>query len=195
MTARSRLNSFFTVLASDDTYIGRSWTDGRGRPRVVQDKQKMRDGSERYLVGTGYDGKPAEQDRSPDLVRPEDIANLIAQENRMWEANRASQEREAARDLEQRNKEAERISLDGFETLLSPMARGKAVSALTKSVNRNGRPIPIRDLIRQLVGEGWRVETSRHSGRILSAPDDRFLSEKQLTKIGLDYADYLARKR
>lgn len=81
------------------------------------------------------------------------------------------------------------VSLDGFERELSPMMRGKAIEALSKQVQYNGKFYPILDLIRMLVKNGYRVNSSRR----LAGPDGRYLDAKVLTKIGIDFADFLSR--
>lgn len=196
MTVQSRLNSFFllTATADVDPFIGKTWTDGQGRARQVLEKITM-GGNPRYVVGTGYDGKSPETDRNGELVRPDDIQNLIDRETRMWSANKVTRDRDAERQKTEDEREAARVDLDGFDAKLSPLQKGKAVAALTKMISRNGKSMSVRDVVRQCVKDGWTVEDSRHSGRILSAPDDRFLSEKQLGKIALLYAEFLIKRK
>lgn len=190
-----RLSSFFQQIATADVdpWIGRTWTDGQGRARQVLEKIKM-GANERYVVGTGYNGESPEKDRNGELVPLDQIGALIARESKMWAANKVSREHDAERQRETEKREADRIHLDGFDAKMTPINRGKAVAALTKQINRNGKSISIRDLVRSLVSQGWVLENSSHSGRILSGPDDRFLSEKQLGKIALQYAEFLINK-
>ncbi len=108
-----------------------------------------------------------------------------------FQAKKAEWDKQAAIELDARLAreaaiEAAIIDLDGYEGDLPPMKLGRVRATLTTMVLYSGRPISRRDLIRLKVSDGWIVTS--HG---LEAPDGVYLSEKALTKTGLDYAGYL----
>jgi len=54
----------------------------------------------------------------------------------------------------------------------------------------DGRLITRKDYVRRRVKEGWRV-AARSYGRVFESPEGTFLSERDLTKTALDFAEYL----
>ncbi len=112
-------------------------------------------------------------------------AAIILEAKRAEEWTLAMAEADKRREAEE-VRAAERRNLDGYEGDLSPMKLGRVQATLTALVNYSGRVISRRDLIRSKVADGWTVTSSG-----LEAPDGVYLSEKALTKTGLDYAGYL----
>lgn len=83
--------------------------------------------------------------------------------------------------------EEARVSLDGYEDTLPPLKRGRAVKSLLRNVRNGGRIISRRELVRELVREGWRP-----GARGLEAPDgDTWIEVDALTSYGLEYAAHL----
>ena len=108
------------------------------------------------------------------------------------EANTVFRQKEKAAQVERDKIIAERTAaledLDGFDTDMPPMRRGKVISALSKQVRtKDGRVITKRDLIRERVKEGYTVNEDGN----LEAPDGGFLGPDVLTKTGIDYARHL----
>lgn len=190
----SRLEKFLTSLANaNDRNIGREWKNRNGDTRRIVGKITLRD-TKYYLVGTGYKDSDPSTDKNPELVKVDEIENIIKQEENAWASNKVFREAQKEKEAERLIKYKEATNLDGFENILTPAMRGKAISALTKSVSRNGKPVVIRDLIRNLVQQQWKIETLPKYGRVISNSDGHFLTERQLTKLGLDYAQYLINK-
>lgn len=99
---------------------------------------------------------------------------------------RMAEEAEAA-SVKRAEAEAARVSLDGYEDTLTPMQRGRAVKSLLRQVRNGGRIISRRDLVRELVREGWRP-----GARGLEAPGgDTWIEAAALTSYGLEYAAHL----
>ena len=121
------------------------------------------------------------------LYAPDKIEKEIAWDAKALASDAAAREKNAEVKKAEDEEEAARVSLDGFEKTLSPMARGRAVKALSVTVKHQGMPISKRDLIRKFVVDGARVT---EQGR-LEKPDGSFLDSRDLTKIGIDYAKYL----
>ena len=112
--------------------------------------------------------------------------------DRLREESRArARSAEAARVAE----EDYRNSWLGFTDTLSPTAKRRAIDVLGKQVGVNGEFAARGDHVVRLVNAGWVVRERLKEGRgvrELIAPDGRFFRESDLTKIGLDFAAYLA---
>lgn len=188
--------SVFIASSIKDKFIGTTWHDGRGNERKVLDKLETNTAQGtlvRYLIGTGYNGEPADKDRNPEICKAIELEALIAREKRMWEANNKTRQQEEATREKEAREENVRNNIDGFDKLFSSMNAKKVLNTLTKNVMRNGKPIMLRDLIRQLVKEHWQIGSLSKQGRIMHK-GDLFLTEKQLTKTGIDYAEFLINK-
>ncbi len=108
--------------------------------------------------------------------------------DRLREASRArARSDEAARAVEQ----AYHDSWLGFTDALSPSAKRRAVDVLGKQVSVRGEFAARGDHVVRLVNAGWVVKEGR-GGRELIGPDGGFFREGDLTKLGLDFAAYLA---
>lgn len=78
-----------------------------------------------------------------------------------------------------------------FTASMTPMARGRAESALDKSVGNGGRVITRRALVEETIGKGATVQTAKSGERRLTTPDGAYLAESQISKIAMDYAEHL----
>lgn len=157
--------------------VGASWESPEGTRRI----EGIEDG--KYLVRTGDDKHVVFYDPAS-IERTQHVDS----ENLKYRAGVKEQERQEA------EREAARTHLDGFDDGMSPMEKGRAVKTLTAMVNYHGKPISRRDLIRQKIEEGARVETDSKGERVLKGKDGAFLDAKAITKTGLDYAEHLAAK-
>jgi hypothetical protein len=79
---------------------------------------------------------------------------------------------------------------------VKPLKRGKILQILSKHMTLNDGAVEERgNVIAFLVQQGRHVER-RHDGiRYLISNDGAYLSEKDLTKVGMDFAEYLLRGR
>ena len=108
-----------------------------------------------------------------------------------WMAELAAKEKAAA--------EAEAARITMFADFIdykrySARIAEKARRALLKPIRRNGEESTIKALVEALVEEG-RFIGDYDGKRILEHPDGRFVAEKYIGKTGMDYAEYLIRKR
>jgi hypothetical protein len=128
-------------------------------------------GQERYRVST--DGS-----NQVELVEPSFIERMIKMEDDAGKADtRVSAEQTS--------------ELDGFEKTLTPMLAKRAVTALTtKGINSDKFYPCIRDLIRDHIDKGWRM--NGHGN--FEAPNGVYLDGSKLTKLGCDYAEYLTNR-
>jgi len=111
---------------------------------------------------------------------------------------------------EEADKEAKRKDVKGFTDGKSSVAEGWILKILNKTASINGKVGKRKDLISDMVDNGYRIveETKQEfiadssgnkklqdvktGNRIFQSPDGGFLDQKQLTKTGLDYAEYLS---
>ena len=108
-----------------------------------------------------------------------------------WQAELAEKEKAAA------SAEAARIAMFAefvaYKQYSAPSAE-KARRQLLKPISRNGEESTIKTLVDELVAEG-RFIGDYDGKRVLEHPDGRFVQEKPIGKIGMDYAEYLISKR
>jgi hypothetical protein len=120
-------------------------------------------------------------------------AIVFAKDERLDEIDRLREvSRSRARGAESDAKAAQDLhdSWFGFTDTLSPTAKRRASDVLGKQVSVRGEFALRGDHIARLVKSGWVVQQGRR-GRELVSPDGNFLSESDLTKLGLDFAIYL----
>lgn len=81
-----------------------------------------------------------------------------------------------------------------FVDQMSAIGAARAMAALTHSASVNGvvrmRGLHIRDLVR----DGYRVSSPFNRRRLMLDASGEFFFEKDLTKTGLDFAEFLVRK-
>ena len=87
--------------------------------------------------------------------------------------------------------------LDGFEKTLSHLMAGKAIKALTTVpiTSRGKYYTSIKELIKFKISHGATIEISGSGQKRLMNPDGSFSDQKSLTKIGMDYAEYLLKHK
>ena len=107
-----------------------------------------------------------------------------------WMAELAEKEKAAA------EAEAARIAMCAdfidYKQYSAPSAE-KARRQLLKPISRNGEESTIKTLVDELVAEG-RFIGDFGGKRVLEHPDGRFVQEKPIGKIGMDYAEHLISK-
>lgn len=164
---------------SDPSEVGRKWMSPQGERAVVD--QGMR-GSVEYVAITTADSTMAA------LLPLKELEGEIRRD----ESNVAFRAVTAKRKQEEVEQLADLESLDGFEETLTPAARARAVKALThKAIQHSGVFYKSsRDLIRALVAAGYEV-AGKGSDRRLVSPDGSFFIQKDITKFGMDYAEFL----
>lgn len=68
------------------------------------------------------------------------------------------------------------------------MAEGRRAKALDGNLVHNGEVVSRRQLVDRMVREGATVQTAPSGERRLQHQDGRYLSEKQIGKVAMDYA-------
>jgi hypothetical protein len=161
--------------------IGTSWNSPQG-VRTFVGVVPLRGGETRLGIQTG-------DRRIFQLFRTEaEIEQEIRRDTKNVEVDarvRTEKEAAAAAYVNQR------ASLDRFLAQFPQLAGAKANAALTKKVMWAGVYLPRHGNVEQRVAEGWHVETTPKGERRFYSPDGRFLTEKDTSKVALDYAEFL----
>jgi len=78
---------------------------------------------------------------------------------------------------------------------LTPAQKERYIAALKKVIRSNGQVVKIGDLVIERVKQGWVVRQSPSLGRVFEDPKGgALLLQKDLSKIALDFAEYLIDK-
>ena len=80
----------------------------------------------------------------------------------------------------------------GFTRSMTPAQRARADAALSTQMRVNGEFDSRGAHIRKLVERGYRVTVHPKRGRILEQPSGSYLTERDLTKTALDFAQFLS---
>jgi len=88
---------------------------------------------------------------------------------------------------------AEDADIDGFRDDRPPVVRGRVVKVLSQTIRNNGKETTRKAVIRDRVSRGATVQTVGDERR-LTMPDGAYLTESQITKIGMEYAEHLIAK-
>lgn len=170
---------------STEESIGRSWTSAQGRHEVVGVADVG--GSPRLVVRSDF--TPLSE-----LIRPEELDRRIVFDER----NAASRSSRSQQVEDQALKDAQKkiAALGGVQTLaflqtLPPLPRGKAEQALLRTRSWDGTLKTIAQGVADRVRAGA-VVTGPPRSRRLELPSGVFVSEKAITKTGMDLAEFLA---
>lgn len=175
------------VLSENKTIVGRTWDSTEGIKKIVAVKEFR--GKEAVLVQTG------DNQRKLDIIPVSEIESEIAFDTKRLKSNqRFAQQQQAIKDQEEKE-HAEKTSLDGFEKTLSPKMQARAIKALTtRGIKSDGIFYKsIRDMIRAKVKSGYKVKGIK-SEREFTSPRGGYFLQKDITKLGMDYAEYLIKK-
>jgi hypothetical protein len=124
------------------------------------------------------------------------ILPLVEVENEISRDTSRVRSRSLSTDREQQEQRrlSSRNSWMGFTDQMPPHQKAKSITTLEFTVSHNGVVRSRGDLVVDLIGVGYTVQQSRSFGRILTSPEGAFLSEKDLTKTGMDFAEFLTAK-
>jgi hypothetical protein len=128
------------------------------------------------------------------LLDPSELEKEVNFDTKNLEQTKAriikNKEREEAEKLEKAKEE----DTNGFADNLSPINKAKVLAALNKQVSINKNFITQKEFIHKAVQEGAKVVQNRTFGRVLQLSNGGFFSQADLTKIALDYAEYLIQR-
>lgn len=161
--------------------VGFTWKSERGERSVFGIQVDPGSGKQVYLIAS-------EGSRSLELVPADEIERYVFVEQSNYESRELA--RQQTIQIEQ--KQATHDSWFGFVDALTPTKKAKAIDALNKQVSVRGEFAARGDHVAHLVANGWKVQKTK-TGRVLEAPGGTFLSERDLTKTALDFAEYLSK--
>ena len=119
------------------------------------------------------------------MTRDQILAESAAQRARFQSAEAAQQAAEQAR----------QYTYNGFLEPMSPMRRQKVANTLETKVRYNGQELlSRRSLVERKIDEGATVIVTPSGERRLMSPDNSFMLEQDISKTGMDYAEYLAKR-
>lgn len=75
-------------------------------------------------------------------------------------------------------------------SIATPTTRGTANFSLSYKINLDGKIAPRHEHVEARVKAGWVVKTV-YGVRFLVSPEETAITDKELGKLGLDYAEYL----
>ena len=168
--------------------IGHSWPGERGDRTIVDIIEHPHTGQPAYVVqssGQPFANLISEELIDDEIVRDAKFHNQAIRRSQQAEVSRiASQEREA------RQREHDRWF--GFTDNMSPLQKGKVLAILGKTMTLNEGGLEERGhVIYSLVAQGRHVDRRPDGIRYLISEDGRYLSEKVITKVGMDFAEFL----
>ena len=114
-----------------------------------------------------------------------------ARTDRIGDQHRAQTEALVAKTLAAK---ASREDTQGFAEQFSPMQRSKIINALNTNRSFGGQLMTIKDGVRSRVLAGAIVGRGKE-GRRLQNLNGAYLTEKAITKTGMDYAEFLVGHR
>jgi len=165
------------------TMVGRTWQSKYGQRTIVSEQ----DGKLWATTGAKnvYDG-----------YLPGEIEQVIATDE-SWAKYHAEAEAKEAADAEKEAAEKLiRENTGGFTDGMTSMQKGRALTALNKQLRFDGIVMTRKKMIEKGVSEGMIVVRHPSWGRLFKQEnDDSFFEEKTISKIGMDYAEFLISKR
>lgn len=124
-----------------------------------------------------------------ELIKARDIAAQIVFD----EKNYASRTQAKQKQEQEHQAQTAQESWFGFTDCFAPLPRKRAIDALNKQVSVRGQFGRRGDMLAALVAEGFSVvDRPGGSRRLVDAEQRSYFEEKDLTKIGLDFAEFLS---
>jgi hypothetical protein len=127
--------------------------------------------------------------RSHTIHKTLDDAEWQQNANMLRERNKAERQAEQAEQAAQSERDKRAMEAHGFFGPMTAIKRARVIATLNRTIRVNGTLGTRMDLIEKLVCDGYRVVHCR--GRRELTIGERFLIESDITKTGMDYAEYL----
>jgi hypothetical protein len=180
--AREAMRHHTAAAVTASYNVGFSWESVDGNREIIA----IQDG--RAVVQTGA------QRIGQQIIPIDELEKEIAFDTKQLASRRRSQD---AAEKERAREEAERQRREntyGFTDNMSPPRRAKALQALLRTVKFSDGIMPIKQKIERLHRAGW---TTREHPKFQRIAEHRgtLLTQRDLTKTGLDYLDYLNTKK
>jgi hypothetical protein len=170
--------------------IGYSWPGESGDRTITDVGQHPHTGQPAYAVST-----PGQH--FPSIVTEDQIDAEIALDVKLSEQAIRNRLRDEERERVARESSIRQLEHDswfGFTDNLQPLQQSRVRAILNKHMTLNHGSIEERGtVIAFLVSQGSRVQKQPGGSRRLVSDDGHYLSEKDVTKIGMDFAEFLLR--
>ena len=164
--------------------IGRTWNSVHGVKKVENQAVDPRDGREKVFISA--DGSPFR------MILP---ADELEGEIRRDTVNYERVAKRTEDDASKASMKAEHDRCFGFTDGMTPLGKARVIKALDHPIRHNGVLGSRRNLIKHLVDEGRHVRRHPSFKRIIESSDGAFLTESDLSKLGMDFAEYLIKER
>jgi hypothetical protein len=161
---------------------GISWDSPQGKRWV----ERVHNG--RAFIRT--EGSPLAQ-----ILSESEIGREMMLDRSRWVSRTVALEEEARALTQATLRTEEKRGLYGFTTSMPAVKARKIEETLDKQQGFSGHVMPRRVFVEQTVESGAVVTSSQKGDRRLVFPDGSFFTERDVTKIALDYADHLIRLR
>lgn len=183
---RSNRRDLAQLFVNATVKVGTEWDSAQGKRRIV----KIDDARGIAFIQTG-DSRFAQL--LPLAEVPDEMtfdAKDLASRQKHEKAEREREEKEAA-------EKGERENTYGFAEQFGAMRRQKVLDALLKQRSYNGKFMTLKEKIESMYREGYEVKPHTKFKQIAQLGDEygRFLTQRDLTKTGLDYLRYLNDKQ
>ena len=139
-------------------------------------------------------GDVGQEHKNYDLYDKEQLDSLVARQDSIIKEAKAKADKEAAEKAKKLQEEQEYNNSYGFADHLSPMAKGKVLSTINKKTNIDGAKGAYKDVVRELLKQGYTLDSKIFSGDtrttyMIRNPQDN--SYTTLNKTEYDYANYI----
>lgn len=171
---------FYKVSNNINIGIGFSWLSNDGLKQIKTEGLHPR--TEEPIFGITTDGN-----NQIELIPKNQIEREIKRDTQNYE-NRKRQQSSIEND---KKSQQSLESWYGFTDNMTPIVKKRAIETLNKQMSVRSNFDSRGNHIVSLIKSGFRVENNAKYGRILTNDDGSFFLEKDLTKIGFDFAEYL----
>lgn len=174
-----KMSELINMFESKTVKVGLEW-DAPGGKRVVTRKI----GDDSYMVSAP--GRDPKNTMFQHILTSDDI--LFDMKNDASRLKSMADKEKSDRNDTARVKDAE--DTHGFADSFTPARRRKVIDALLVKVMNKGRIVTRKKLIEDAVSNGSIIGKFRGK-KTLKHKDDSFLTDRDITKTAIDYAEYL----
>lgn len=179
MTTARYIAAILNLPTTVDPNIGRKWNSRRGEVEIVGER------GDTYLTkyGDTIYFEPKSTIERTILIDEDGYRSMLKQKEQELEQSRKEEE-----------KKIERYEDYGFTSGMTGVKKERIIEALNKIVSWNSVVKPRKQQIVDAIKSGSTVKTMKLGGkptRVLIDQDNAFFDEPVVTKIGMDFAEYL----
>lgn len=173
------------VGAAPEVKVGLSWESVQGTRKVVQ----IDESRGLAFIQTG-------DRRGAEIFPVNDVIKEMEFEQKQLASKQKMQKTVEEREAKEAAEKAKRENTYGFAENFPPMRRQKILDALLRQVKRHGDFVPLKQVVEELYSKNYEIVPHAKFKQIAQSPDGgSFMTQRDLTKTGLDYLQYLRDKR